>query len=94
MSVMEECRALLRERAELKSKRVVIETELEERNKEMRDGRIDVVSMPRNTGLEVPKLREELKLSQRELERERKALVVVKEDSNRGKLRIMKLCRL
>ena len=90
-SVMEECRALLKERAELNSKLVVIETELEERNKETRDGRIDVVSMPRNTELEVSKLREELKLSQRELERERKALVVVKEDSNRRKMSVQQL---
>ena len=89
-SVVQECKVLLKERAELQSKLAVTETELEEAKREGRGGGgSEGVTLPRST--DASRLKEELKSVRRELEREKKALAAVKEDSGRGRLNAQRL---
>lgn len=87
-SVMEECQVLLKERAELISKLAVLETQLQEAK---REGKTEAVSTTKIEDPNSVKLREEVKLLQRELEKERRTLVVVKEESSQGRLSVQQL---
>ena len=89
-SVVEECRVLLTERAELNSRLVMVEAELERLRREARQS----TDHPhKSMDMDAVQLREELKLSQTELKRERKALEAAKEDSSRGRMSVQRLQR-